>query len=41
MQATQKGKIGITLVTHWFVPFANVKHDRDAAKRALDFMFGW
>ncbi|OAY30227.1 beta-glucosidase 12 [Manihot esculenta] len=40
-QATQKGKIGITLVTHWFVPFANVKHDRDAAKRALDFMFGW
>ncbi|KAJ9139722.1 hypothetical protein P3X46_030430 [Hevea brasiliensis] len=40
-QATQKGKIGITLVTHWFVPFSNDKHDQHAAKRALDFMFGW
>ncbi|KAJ8459125.1 hypothetical protein OPV22_032051 [Ensete ventricosum] len=37
----QKGMIGITLVTHWFVPYSNSKADEDAASRALDFMFGW
>ena len=41
MQAYQKGKIGITLVSHWFVPFSNATHHQNAAKRALDFMFGW
>ncbi|XP_057453250.1 beta-glucosidase 12-like [Lotus japonicus] len=40
-QASQKGIIGITLVTHWFVPFSDNKFDHDAAGRALDFMFGW
>ncbi|OAY30228.1 beta-glucosidase 12 [Manihot esculenta] len=40
-QTSQKGMIGITLVSHWFVPFSNAKNDQHAAKRALDFMFGW
>ncbi|EEC77466.1 hypothetical protein OsI_16288 [Oryza sativa Indica Group] len=40
-QALQKGKIGITLVSHWFVPFSRSKSNNDAAKRAIDFMFGW
>ncbi|XP_021277975.1 beta-glucosidase 12-like [Herrania umbratica] len=40
-QATQKGIIGITLVSHWFVPFSNARHHKNAALRALDFMFGW
>jgi hypothetical protein len=41
MQAIQKGKIGITLVSHWFVPFSRSKSNDDAAKRAIDFMLGW
>ncbi|KAL3615393.1 hypothetical protein CASFOL_041054 [Castilleja foliolosa] len=40
-QATQKGEIGITLVTHWFVPFSKSALDVKAAQRALDFVFGW
>ncbi|OMO49710.1 Glycoside hydrolase, family 1 [Corchorus olitorius] len=40
-QANQKGVIGITLVSHWMVPFSNERNDQDAAQRALDFMFGW
>ncbi|EEF48842.1 beta-glucosidase, putative [Ricinus communis] len=40
-QAKQKGVIGITLVSHWFVPCTNAKHHQNAAKRAMDFMFGW
>uniref|UniRef100_A0A1D1YFL4 Beta-glucosidase 12 n=1 Tax=Anthurium amnicola TaxID=1678845 RepID=A0A1D1YFL4_9ARAE len=40
-QGSQKGGIGITLVSSWFVPFHKSKSDRDAADRALDFMFGW
>ncbi|XP_062083937.1 beta-glucosidase 12-like [Humulus lupulus] len=40
-QASQKGMIGITLVSHWFVPYSNAKHNLNAAKRALDFMLGW
>ncbi|XP_057452836.1 beta-glucosidase 12-like [Lotus japonicus] len=40
-QASQKGIIGITLVTHWFEPFSDNKYDHDAAGRAVDFMFGW
>ncbi|OEL35434.1 Beta-glucosidase 12 [Dichanthelium oligosanthes] len=39
--AGQKGKIGITLVTNWFVPFSRSKSNDDAARRALDFFFGW
>ncbi|KAL3650726.1 hypothetical protein CASFOL_007129 [Castilleja foliolosa] len=40
-QTHQKGKIGITLVTHWFVPFSDTDDDKKAAKRAMDFMLGW
>ncbi|PON69725.1 Glycoside hydrolase [Parasponia andersonii] len=40
-QASQEGLIGITLVSHWFVPYSNAKHHQNAALRALDFMFGW
>ncbi|XP_030953584.1 beta-glucosidase 12-like isoform X2 [Quercus lobata] len=40
-QATQKGVIGITLISHWFVPFSNAETDQRAAQRGLDFMLGW
>ncbi|XP_059429574.1 beta-glucosidase 12-like [Corylus avellana] len=40
-QTAQKGIIGITLVSHWMVPFSDAKHNRNAALRALDFMLGW
>ncbi|XP_073288547.1 beta-glucosidase 13-like [Primulina huaijiensis] len=40
-QATQKGKIGIALVTHWFTPYSNSTADVRAAKRVTDFIFGW
>ncbi|ESW22408.1 hypothetical protein PHAVU_005G151500 [Phaseolus vulgaris] len=38
---SQKGIIGITLITHWFEPYSNSQADKDASERALDFMFGW
>jgi len=41
MQAVQKGNIGITLVSNWFVPFSRSKSNDDAARRAIDFMLGW
>ncbi|XP_020090017.1 beta-glucosidase 12-like [Ananas comosus] len=40
-QESQKGKIGITLVSHWFVPYTSSRSSDAAAQRALDFMFGW
>ncbi|KAE8037053.1 hypothetical protein FH972_009678 [Carpinus fangiana] len=40
-QAAQKGVIGITLNSHWMIPFSNARHHRNAALRALDFMLGW
>ncbi|XP_057499190.1 beta-glucosidase 12-like [Actinidia eriantha] len=40
-QVTEKGQIGITLVTFWMVPLSNSAADRAAAQRALDFMYGW
>ncbi|KAB1227612.1 Beta-glucosidase 12 [Morella rubra] len=40
-QAAQKGVIGISLVSHWMVPYSNAKHNRNAALRSLDFMLGW
>ncbi|KAF3330115.1 Beta-glucosidase 11 [Carex littledalei] len=40
-QGTQKGKIGITLATHWFLPHSSSEADTIAAKRSLDFMYGW
>ncbi|KVH89324.1 Glycoside hydrolase, catalytic domain-containing protein [Cynara cardunculus var. scolymus] len=40
-QASQKGVIGITLVSHWFIPYSPRKANKKAAQRALDFMLGW
>ncbi|KAF2319356.1 hypothetical protein GH714_015038 [Hevea brasiliensis] len=39
-QTTQDGKIGITLFTFWYEPLSNKSADIEAAKTALDFMFG-
>ncbi|CAK7339250.1 unnamed protein product [Dovyalis caffra] len=39
--ATQKGIIGITIACHWFVPHSNTPEDKGAAKRSLDFLYGW
>lgn len=41
MQPVQKGQIGITIVSHWFLPYSNSKEDVEAVKRSLDFMYGW
>ncbi|XP_078165973.1 beta-glucosidase 24-like [Carex rostrata] len=38
---SQKGKIGITLVSNWMIPYSNSKADKESAARALDFMYGW
>ncbi|KAI7982189.1 Beta-glucosidase 12 [Camellia lanceoleosa] len=40
-QASQKGKIGITLITQWMVPFSKARHNHNAALRAMDFTLGW
>ncbi|EOX96757.1 Vicianin hydrolase, putative [Theobroma cacao] len=40
-QASQKGKIGITIVTNWYKPISNTAANRMATSRALDFFFGW
>lgn len=40
-QAAQKGKIGITLVCHWYIPYSDTAADRAAAQRRVDFMYGW
>ncbi|CAK9186962.1 unnamed protein product [Ilex paraguariensis] len=40
-QPTQKGEIGIPLVTQWFEPYESGRHDDDAAMRAFDFLTGW
>ncbi|CAL2264245.1 unnamed protein product [Prunus armeniaca] len=40
-QASQKGVIGLTLVSPWFVPLSEANEDQKAALRALDFTFGW
>eukprot|EP00257_Ricinus_communis_P024464 XP_025011878.1 vicianin hydrolase [Ricinus communis] len=41
-QAIQKGQIGITLVTNWFIPKSPASEaDRKAAMREVDFLFGW
>ncbi|KAJ6303257.1 hypothetical protein OIU77_017189 [Salix suchowensis] len=41
-QASQKGIIGITIVTHWFIPKSpKSEEDIKAAYRILDFLFGW
>eukprot|EP01018_Ginkgo_biloba_P033145 Gb_41722 [translate_table: standard] len=38
-QMVQKGSIGITIVTHWMLPYSKAFQDKRAAGRALDFMF--
>ncbi|KAL5566538.1 hypothetical protein UlMin_029702 [Ulmus minor] len=40
-QAFQKGLIGLSLDSPWFVPYSKAKHNRNAALRALDFVLGW
>ncbi|KAG6787642.1 hypothetical protein POTOM_003685 [Populus tomentosa] len=40
-QATQKGIIGITVASHWFLPYSNSTQDKAAAQRSLDFLYGW
>ncbi|KAJ3694676.1 hypothetical protein LUZ60_000053 [Juncus effusus] len=40
-QASQKGKIGITLVSNWMIPYSDSEPDKDSANRALEFMYGW
>ncbi|KAI5599505.1 hypothetical protein BDE02_02G200600 [Populus trichocarpa] len=40
-QTCQGGKIGITLVSHWFEPYSTSESDRMATERSLDFMLGW
>ncbi|CAK9182797.1 unnamed protein product [Ilex paraguariensis] len=39
--ATQKGEIGIPLVTQWFEAYEPGRPDKDAAMRAFDFQMGW
>ncbi|XP_015610949.1 LOW QUALITY PROTEIN: beta-glucosidase 29-like [Oryza sativa Japonica Group] len=40
-QPTQHGQIGITAVSHWFVPYNDTAADRRVVQRSLDFMYGW
>nr|CAB3453783.1 unnamed protein product [Digitaria exilis] len=38
---SQHGQIGLTAVSHWFVPNTDSPADVKAVKRSLDFMYGW
>ncbi|KAL5130112.1 Beta-glucosidase 24 [Glycine soja] len=38
-QTSQKGLIGITLNSDWYVPVSKEKSDQDSARRGLDFMY--
>ncbi|XP_059314212.1 beta-glucosidase 12-like [Lycium ferocissimum] len=40
-KSSQKGEIGIVLVSNWFEAYSKTKQDAEAAKRAIDFMSGW
>ncbi|KAL3526310.1 hypothetical protein ACH5RR_010966 [Cinchona calisaya] len=40
-QPTQKGEIGMSLVTEWFLPSDESRPNRAAAERAFDFLTGW
>ncbi|XP_027929754.1 beta-glucosidase 24-like [Vigna unguiculata] len=38
---SQNGMMGITIIANWYEPYTDAAEDVAAAKRALDFMFGW
>ncbi|KAL9264734.1 Beta-glucosidase 17-like protein [Drosera capensis] len=40
-QASQKGVIGITLASNWYVPYNKSTANQQAASRAFDFIVGW
>ncbi|KAL3537315.1 hypothetical protein ACH5RR_000681 [Cinchona calisaya] len=40
-KASQKGEVGIVLVTNWMMPYSSSTADAIAAKRGLDFFLGW
>ncbi|XP_022960684.1 beta-glucosidase 24-like [Cucurbita moschata] len=40
-QADQKGEIGITLTSTWYVPYSDSEEDNKARDRAYDFSLGW
>ncbi|XP_030953644.1 beta-glucosidase 13-like [Quercus lobata] len=40
-QPTQGGEIGVSPMVQWFEPYGDTLHDKDAAKRAFDFLVGW
>ncbi|KAK8919183.1 Beta-glucosidase 12 [Platanthera zijinensis] len=40
-QAKQQGKVGITLVSHWYEPYDNNPIEKEAQQRALEFNLGW
>lgn len=41
LQASQKGNVGITLTTRWYIPLSSSKSDLAAVQRTLDFSYGW
>ncbi|GAB2212813.1 hypothetical protein Droror1_Dr00020807 [Drosera rotundifolia] len=40
-QATQKGVIGMSTSSNWYLPYENTTADQEAVTRAYDFMAGW
>ncbi|CAL9003918.1 unnamed protein product [Prunus brigantina] len=40
-QAFQKGQIGISVVTFWYLPKSGTAASKRAASKALDFILGW
>ncbi|KAK8626875.1 hypothetical protein V6N13_134505 [Hibiscus sabdariffa] len=40
-QATQGGQIGMSLVSQYYEPYSNTSVDKVAARRGMDFEFGW
>ncbi|KAJ8638097.1 hypothetical protein MRB53_012364 [Persea americana] len=40
-KSSQKGNVGITLTTRWYIPLSSSKSDLAAVQRTLDFSYGW